>query len=79
MNGSFCYCRYSARQYAERCKQSAFDYLDRGDLKGAVSSFVNNMDARSDCELPHYLAELSVALRMSKDAQGRRALIEEIE
>jgi hypothetical protein len=40
---------------------------------------VNNMDARSDCELPHYLAELSVALRMSKDAQGRRALIEEIE
>jgi hypothetical protein len=29
--------------------------------------------------LPHYLAELSVALRMSKDAQGRRALIEEIE
>ena len=31
-------------KYVERCKQRAFDYLDRGDLKSAVSSFVNNMD-----------------------------------
>ena len=43
-------------KYVERCKQRAFDHLDRGDLKSAVSSFVNNMDARSDCELPHHLA-----------------------
>jgi hypothetical protein len=26
-------------KYVERCKQRAFDYLDRGDLKSAVSSF----------------------------------------
>jgi len=31
--------------------------------------FVNNMDARPDCELPHHLAELGVALWMSKDSQ----------
>ena len=28
-------------KYVERCKQRAFDYLDRGDFKNAVSSFVN--------------------------------------
>jgi hypothetical protein len=33
-------------KYVERCKHRAFDYLDREDLKSAVSSFVNNMDAR---------------------------------
>jgi hypothetical protein len=27
-------------KYVERCKQRAFDYLDRGDLKSAVSSFL---------------------------------------
>ena len=41
-------------------------------------SFVNNMDARPDCELPHYLAELGVVLWISKDVQGWRALIDEI-
>ena len=41
-------------KYVERCKQRAFDYLDRGDLKNAVSSFVNSMDSRPDCELPHH-------------------------
>jgi hypothetical protein len=65
-------------KYVERCKQRALDHLRRGDLKSAISSFVNNMDARPDCELPHHLAELGVALWMSKDAQGWRALIEEI-
>jgi hypothetical protein len=40
-------------RYVERCKQRAFDYLDRGDLKDAVASFVSNMNARPDCELPH--------------------------
>ena len=65
-------------KYVERCKQRAFDYLDPGDLKSAVSSFVNNMNARSDCELPHHLAELGVVQWMSKDVQGWKALIEEI-
>ena len=35
-------------KYVERCKERAFDYLARGDLKSAVSAFVNNMDARPD-------------------------------
>ena len=65
-------------KYVERCKQRALDYLDRGDLKSAVSSFVNNMHARPACEFPQHLAELGVALWMSKDAQGWKALIEEI-
>jgi Tfp pilus assembly protein PilF len=56
-------------KYVERCKQRALDYLDRGDLKNAVSSFVNNMDARPDCELPHHLAAHGVSLWMSKDVQ----------
>jgi hypothetical protein len=64
-------------KYVERCKQRAFDYLDRGDLRNAVSSFVNDMDARPDCELPHHLAALGVVLWMSKDVQGWKALIEE--
>ena len=64
-------------KYVERCKQRAFDYLDRGDLKNAVSSFVNDMDARPDCELPHHLAALGVTLWMGKDAQGWKALIED--
>ena len=64
-------------KYVERCKQRAFDYLDRGDLKNAVSSFVNNMDARPDCELPHHLAALGAVLWMGKDVQGWKALIED--
>jgi hypothetical protein len=64
-------------KYVERCKQRAFDYLDRGDLKNAVSSFVNNMDARPDCELPHHLAALGVVLWMGRDVQGWKALIQD--
>jgi hypothetical protein len=65
-------------KYVERCKQRALDYLARGDLKSAVSSFINNMDARPDCELPHHLVELGVLLWMSKDVQGWKVLIEDI-
>ena len=65
-------------KYVERCKQRAFDYLARGDLKSAVTSFFSNMDARRDCEVPHHLAELGVVLWLSKDAQGWKALIEGI-
>ena len=57
-------------KYVERCKQRAFDYLDRGDLKSAVSSFVNNMDARPDCELPHHLAELGWKAVRVRDLTG---------
>ena len=63
-------------KYVERCKQRAFDYLDRGELKNAASSFVNSMDARPDCELPHHLVALGVVLWMGKDVQGWKALIE---
>ena len=64
-------------KYVERCKQRAFDHLDRGDLKNAVPSFANDMDARPDCELPRHLAALGVVLWMGKDVQGWKALIEE--
>ena len=64
-------------KYVERCKQRAFDYLDRGELRNAVASFVNNMNARPDCELPHHLAALGVLLLMRNDALGWKALIEE--
>jgi hypothetical protein len=63
-------------KYVERCKQRAFDYLDRGDLKNAVASFVGNMNARPDCELPNYLARLGDLLLMGNDALGWRTLIE---
>jgi hypothetical protein len=61
----------------ERCKQRAFDYLDRGELRNAVASFVNNMNARPDCELPHHLDALGALLLMNNDALGWKALIEE--
>ena len=64
-------------KYVERCKQRAFDYLDRGDLREAVASFVNNMNARPDCELPHHLAALGDLLLMKNDVLGWKALIEE--
>ena len=63
-------------KYVERCKQRALDYLDRGDLRNAVDSFVSNMNARPDCELPQYLAALGVLLLMRNDALGWRTLIE---
>lgn len=63
-------------KYVERCKQRAFDCLDRGDLKNAVASFVSNMNARPDCELPHHLATLGVLLLIGSDALGWRTLIE---
>ena len=64
-------------KYVERCKQRALDYLDQDDLRGAVASFVNNMNARPDCEVPHHLASLGVLLLMENDALGWRALIHE--
>ena len=64
-------------KYVERCKQRAFDYLDRGDLRSAVASFVTNMNARPDCELPDHLAALGTLLLMRSDALGWKALIEE--
>jgi len=62
-------------KYVERCKQRAFDYLDRGDLKKAVALLVSDMNARPDCELPHYLATLGVLLLMANDALGWRMSI----
>jgi len=50
--------------------QTSEERYSRGDLKSALSAFVNNMDARPDCELPYQFAELGVALYMSKDADG---------
>jgi hypothetical protein len=63
-------------KYVERCKQRAFDYLDQGDLKNAVTSFVGNMNVRPDCQLPHHLAALGVVLLMANDALGWRVLIQ---
>jgi len=63
-------------KHVERCKQRAFDHLDRGDLKNSVASFVGNMNARPDCELPHYLAMLGASLITANDALGWRTLIE---
>ncbi len=63
-------------KYVERCKQRAFDHLDRGDLKYAVASFVGNMNARPDCELPSHLATLGASLLTANDALGWRTLIE---
>ena len=45
--------------------------------ESAVAAFVNNMNARPDCELPHHLAALGVLLLMGNDALGWKALIEE--
>jgi hypothetical protein len=59
------------------CIKRAFDYLDRGELRNAVASFVNNMNARPDCELPHHLDALGALLLMNNDALGWKALIEE--
>jgi hypothetical protein len=64
-------------KYVARCKQRAFDYLDRGDLEKAVASFVGDMSARPDCKLPQHLAALGVLLLMANDAVGWEALIEE--
>lgn len=63
-------------KYVGRCKHRAFDLLDRGDLKNAVASFVGNMNARPDCELPRYLATLGASLLMANDTLGWRTLIE---
>jgi hypothetical protein len=63
-------------KYAERCKQRAFDDLDRGDLKYSVVSFVGNMNARPDRELPHYVATLGASLLTANDVLGWRTLVE---
>ena len=57
-------------------KQLAFDYLEQGDLRNAVVSFVGSMNARPDCQLPHHLAMLGVLLLMANDALGWKTLIE---
>jgi hypothetical protein len=66
----------SRQEYVERSKQQAFDYLEQGDLRNAVASFVGSMNARPDCRLPHHLATLGVLLLMANDSLGWRTLIE---
>ncbi|UPK20658.1 hypothetical protein [Bradyrhizobium sp. 131] len=63
-------------KYVERCKQRAVDHLDRADLRNSVASFVRNMNALPDCELPNYLAMLGGSLLTANEALGRRTLIE---
>ena len=63
-------------KYVERCKQRAFDYLDRDDLKKAVVSFISEMNCRPDCKLPDHLTALGGVLLMGDDAHGWRMLIE---
>jgi hypothetical protein len=63
-------------KFVEWCKQRAFDYLEQGDLRSAVASFVGSMNARPDCQLPHHLAMLGVLLLIANDALGWRTLIE---
>lgn len=63
-------------KHVERCKQRAFDYLERGDLKNSVASLIGNMNMRPDCELPHYLAILGASLVTANDALGWRTFIE---
>jgi hypothetical protein len=65
-------------KYVARCKERAFDYLDRGDLKNAITSMIGNMGARPDCKLPDYLAALGLALLTANDASGLRVLIEDL-
>jgi len=65
-------------KYVARCKERAFDYINRGDLKAGVATFVRDMSARPDCELPHHLAALGVLLLMGNDALGWRTLIKEL-
>ena len=65
-------------KYVERCKLRAFDYLDRGDLRSSVASFVKDMNARPDCELPHHLAALGILFLMGNDVLGWSALIEDV-
>jgi len=63
-------------KFVERCKQRAIDYLDQGDLKKAVVSFISDMNSRPDCKLPDHLAALGGVLLMGDDALGWRVLIE---
>ena len=65
-------------KYVVRCKERALDYLDRGDLKNALAVIIGNMNARTDCKIPHHLATLGVALLIANDAMGLRALIEDL-
>ena len=63
------------QEYVERSKQRALDYLDQGDVRNAVASFVSSMNDRPDCRLPHHLAALGVLLLMANDALGRGDLL----
>jgi hypothetical protein len=63
-------------KYVERCKQRAFEYLDQGDVRKAAALFVSDMNARRDCQLPHHLMAIGLALLMGDDALGWRTFIE---
>ncbi|WP_247385070.1 hypothetical protein [Bradyrhizobium sp. 143] len=63
-------------KYVEGASNEPSIISTRGDLKNAVASFVRNMNARPDCELPFYLATLGVSLLTANDALGWRTLIE---
>jgi len=71
-------CLFPATSMSNGASNAHSIILTEAISKARSSSFVNNMDARSDCELPHHLAELGVVLWMSKDLQGWKALIKGI-
>lgn len=63
-------------EHVEWCKKRALEYLDRGDIKNAVTSMMSDMDKHPECRVNQALSMLGMMAIMQNDHAGARRFIE---
>ena len=58
------------------CKQRAREYLDRGDIKNAITSMLSDMGKREDTKVNHMLALLGMKVIVDHDPAEAKRFIE---
>lgn len=65
----------SRKEHLEWCKKRALEYVDAGDLTGALSSMVSDMGKRDDTRIDPMLAALGM-MEFSNGSAAMRRWIE---
>lgn len=62
--------RSERQQHVDWCKERALEYVDKGDLRGAMASMLSDMRKRDDTAIAPMLAMLG----MAEVQRGREAM-----
>ena len=63
-------------EHVQWCKDRAMEYLDHGDLAGAVTSMTSDMSKRDDCNMSQVLLPLGMMYVINHDFDGVKRWVE---